>query len=148
MGFFDFLKSKTTDVWLDKNTGLMWQLDIPSNLMTWDEANQYAHNINQKKYGGFTDWRLPTIEELERVYRYKNLDIAWKYKEKAINIVDFEYHFYWSSTLLGERLEKIHSFSNITEETLTNKAWNICIINALAGYDIRTDHQCVRLVRG
>ncbi len=148
MGFFDFLKSKTADVWLDKNTGLMWQLDIPSNLMTWDEANQYANDINQRIYCNFSDWRLPTIEELERVYRYKNLDIAWKYKEKGINTIDSEYKFYWSSTLLGERLEKINSFSNITEETLTNKAWNICITNALAGYDIKTDRQCARLVRG
>ncbi len=148
MGFFDFLKSKTADVWLDKNTGLMWQLDIPSNLMTWDEANQYVNDINQKIYCNFSDWRLPTIEELELVYSYKNLDIAWKYKEKEINTIDSKYKFYWSSTLLGERLGKIHSFSNITEETLINKAWNICITNALAGYDIRTDLQCVRLVRG
>ena len=44
MGFFDFLKSKTIDVWKDNNTGLLWQLDIPLELMTWDEANLYVIN--------------------------------------------------------------------------------------------------------
>lgn len=147
MGFFDFLKDKTADVWVDKNTGLMWQLDIASKLMTWYEAMEYASQLNQQKYCGYNDWRLPTIEEQEWIYRYKNLDIAWKYKEKGINPNDFSRAFYWSSTTLGDRIEKILVLDSVSESDLNDKAWNICITNAMAGYDSKFDKQCVRLVR-
>ena len=147
MGFFDFLKSKTIDVWKDNNTGLLWQLDIPLELMTWDEANLYVININNSSYGGFKDWRLPTIEELEWIYRYENLDIAWKYKEKGVK-TDFQHSFYWSSNELGDRIEKIMYLDDVTTNDLKNKAWNICINSAMAGYDPKFDKQCVRLVRG
>lgn len=147
MGFFDFLKSKTADVWVDKNTNLMWQLDIPSDLMTWNEANKYVFSMNQKQYCGYSDWRLPTIEEQEWVHKYKNLDIAWKYKEKGIELNNFKKAFYWSSTTLGERVSKILDKNSVTQSDLINKAWNICIRNAMAGYDNKTDIFCVRLVR-
>lgn len=147
MGFFDFLKTKTANVWLDKYTGLIWQLDIASNLMTWNEANEYVNDMNQKKYCGYNDWRLPTIEEQERVHRYKNLDIAWKYNEKGINTNDFARNFFWSSTLLGDRIEKIMN-PNVTDYDLQNKAWNININTAGAGYDPLSDKQSVRMVRG
>ncbi len=153
MGFFDFLKTKTgskpktIDVWMDKNTGLLWQLDIENRLMSWYEANEYVENINSMQYGGYSDWRLPTIEEQEWIHRYKNLDIAWKYKEKNIK-TDFLHQFYWSSTLLRDRVEKILDLNSVSEQDMNNKVWNICISNAMAGYDDKTDKQCVRVVRG
>jgi len=147
MGFFDFLKSKTADVWVDKNTSLMWQLDIPLDLMTWDEANAYVKDINSKQYCGYRNWRLPTIEEQEWVHKYKNLDIAWKYNEKGIDPKNFQQAFFWSSTSLGERIEKITDTGSVSDSDMKKKAWNICISNAMAGYDAKTDKQCVRLVR-
>ncbi len=133
------------EVWLDYNTSLVWQLDIENNLFTWDEANQYVIKMNMNQYGGFNDWRLPSIEELEHIYRYKNLDIAWKYNEKNINVTDFAYKFYWSGTLLKDNLEKANSISSNID--INNYVWNIGITNAFAGYDHRSDKQCVRLVR-
>ncbi len=158
MGFLDFLKgdantgiestAKIVDVWVDKNTGLMWELDISRSLMTWNEANVYAETMNSKMYCGYSDWRLPTIEELEWVYKYKNLDIAWKYKEKGVNATDFSNLFYWSSNLLRDRVEKILDLTGLSERHMVNMAWNICITNAIAGYDDIRDKQCLRLVRG
>ena len=147
MGFFDFLKGKTDNVWVDKNTNLMWQVDITLNLMTWYEAESYVKVMNQNQYCGFNNWRLPTIEEQEWIHRYKNLDIAWKYNKIGINPNNFEQAFFWSSTTLGERIGKILDLKSVTEEDLNNKAWNICISNAMSGYDNKTDLQCVRLIR-
>ena len=33
-------------------------------IVTWEEANEYAKKL---RIGGYNDWRLPTIEELERL---------------------------------------------------------------------------------
>lgn len=106
MGFFEFLKSKISYACIDKHTKLMWQLDIPLETMTWSEAISYANDMNNKNYSGFNNWRLPTIEELEWVHKYKNLDIAWKYEEKGVEPKNFRKAFLWSSTTLGERIEK------------------------------------------
>ena len=37
-------------------------------LMTWNDAMQYAKNLRK---GGFSDWRLPTKEELLEIYKIK-----------------------------------------------------------------------------
>ena len=145
MGFWDLFK--TIDVWVDKNTSLMWQLDIENRGFSWIEANEYVANKNLAKYGGYDDWRLPTIEELEFVYRYKNLDIAWKYKDKGIDINDFSQAFYWSSNLLKERMVKILDLNSVNSMDMESKAWNICATNAMAGYDNIMDKQRVRMVR-
>ena len=44
----------------DNNTGLMWQQDPPSDKMSYEEAVEYVENL---ELGGYTDWRLPTIQE-------------------------------------------------------------------------------------
>lgn len=149
MGFFNFFtkRTNTIDIWQDTNTGLMWQLDIEPKLMSWYEANEYVKSINSMNYGGYSDWRLPTIYEQEKVHRYRNLDIAWKYKEKGISVSDFSKAFYWSSTLLENSIEKMLDRDSVSQEDIHNKVWNICISNAMAGYDDKTDKQCVRLVR-
>jgi serine/threonine-protein kinase len=32
--------------------------------MTWENAQAYVKQLNRERYAGFSDWRLPTIEEL------------------------------------------------------------------------------------
>ncbi len=49
----------------DNNTGLMWLKDPASTVVsatyTWDEANQACASL---EFSGYSDWRLPSIEEL------------------------------------------------------------------------------------
>lgn len=47
----------------DKTTGLTWQQSGSEKTMNYDDAQYHINKLNQDKYGGFTDWRLPTLEE-------------------------------------------------------------------------------------
>ena len=42
----------------------MWQQSGSSDAMPWKNAQNYVKQINRERYAGFSDWRLPTIEEL------------------------------------------------------------------------------------
>jgi serine/threonine-protein kinase len=49
---------------VDDATGLMWQRGGPSDgRLTFEEAEEYIAQLNAERWGGFDDWRLPTLEE-------------------------------------------------------------------------------------
>jgi len=49
---------------LDTNSGLMWQRDgSEMPLGTLEMVNKYIENLNTIKLEGYSDWRLPTVEE-------------------------------------------------------------------------------------
>ncbi|MFQ5451280.1 MAG: DUF1566 domain-containing protein [Nitrospinaceae bacterium] len=57
---------------VDRKTGLMWQkgdsyLDVKKGL-NWYEALEYVEEKNAEKFGGYSDWRLPTMEELDKLW--------------------------------------------------------------------------------
>ncbi|MDM8555643.1 TIR domain-containing protein [Desulfococcaceae bacterium HSG7] len=47
----------------DHATGLIWQ-QSGSDWLTYKNAQKYVQKLNRKKFAGFNDWRLPTVEEL------------------------------------------------------------------------------------
>ncbi len=53
---------------VDQATGLMWQQGGSKRALRMGiaekEAWEYVNELNQQAFGGFTDWRLPTVEEL------------------------------------------------------------------------------------
>jgi len=56
-------------------------------MMDWNHAMEYAENLRK---GGFTDWRVPTKEELEIIYKIKD----------ACGIENVNAWWFWSSTNL------------------------------------------------
>jgi len=52
------------DVVIDHATGLIWQKSGSDNYMTYEDAQQYIENLNRQKFADYSDWRLPTIQEL------------------------------------------------------------------------------------
>lgn len=69
------IKEIATDGWrflaynngtvLDTNTGLLWASKDNGEGINWYDAKEYCENY---KGGGYTDWRLPTQEELAGLY--------------------------------------------------------------------------------
>lgn len=50
------------DTVTDIGSGLMWSHTLGSG--NFKKAEKVVAEANQKKLGGFSDWRLPTVEEL------------------------------------------------------------------------------------
>ncbi len=48
---------------IDHATGLIWHQSGSDEEMDWPEAKQWVDDLNDKGYAGYTDWRLPTVEE-------------------------------------------------------------------------------------
>ncbi|MBN2381571.1 DUF1566 domain-containing protein [bacterium] len=91
---------------MDNNTGLVWEVKSPhptdlnfqGHVYTWAEACEtFIIRLNQQKYGGYSDWRLPNKEELRTIVNYNG----------QVPAIDPEYFpeclpaFYWSADIYG-----------------------------------------------
>jgi len=47
----------------DHATGLTWQQGGSEKYLSFKDVEAYIGQLNAKNYGGYTDWRLPTLEE-------------------------------------------------------------------------------------
>ena len=82
---------------LDNNTGLTWEVKTPQNMedaFFYADTEKYAAQVNTAKLGGYADWRLPTIKELEGISDFSQMGPA----------IDSNYFpntsikFFWTST--------------------------------------------------
>lgn len=48
----------------DYAVNLMWQQSGTSEPIPWDQTRDYIGQLNSQQFAGYSDWRLPTIEEL------------------------------------------------------------------------------------
>lgn len=51
--------------WVDPSTGLMWAAKDNGKDVSWKKAMKYCGDL---RLAGYSDWRLPTIDELEGIY--------------------------------------------------------------------------------
>jgi hypothetical protein len=48
---------------MDRTADLIWQQGGSKKEMTFEEAEDYIRDLNKVKYGGYDNWRLPSLEE-------------------------------------------------------------------------------------
>ncbi|MCI0697291.1 DUF1566 domain-containing protein [candidate division KSB1 bacterium] len=76
--YVPYVRDKETLVF-DITTGLSWQQSGSPDQLIFEQAQDYVKELNAKKYAGFNDWRLPTLEEamslMERETKQGNLYI-------------------------------------------------------------------------
>jgi hypothetical protein len=103
----DFELQQNGLVVFDDATGLMWQQSGSQEYMNYSKAENYIRDLNNKRFAGFTDWRLPTLEEamslmepekhgelyLDAIFDHKQTWIwtADKFSASAAWVVNFYY---------------------------------------------------------
>ncbi len=50
---------------VDGETGLEWQLRPSDDPMVWKDGVAYVETLNKNRFGGHSDWRLPSTNELK-----------------------------------------------------------------------------------
>ncbi len=124
----------------DKKTGLMWKqcsegltgLDCMTGAITkytWQQAVVLPTAQNTTGFAGFTDWRLPNVEELRSIAAINCVSPA--INETAFPNVAVPY-LYWSSSP--------YAYDG-------NKAWTIFFGSGSSGNAFRGNEYRVRLVR-
>ncbi|MES0336160.1 MAG: DUF1566 domain-containing protein [Candidatus Magnetobacterium sp. LHC-1] len=88
-----------TNTVTDNLTGLVWTKDanLPAAIKAWPGALDYVASMNTGAGTyGYTDWRLPNINELESLVNAEQANPAtWLNSQGFTNVQPF---YYWSST--------------------------------------------------
>ncbi|MCX6190118.1 MAG: DUF1566 domain-containing protein [Bacteroidetes bacterium] len=111
-----YVLSADTKTVYDKNTGLTWMSSpntnntgpVKANRMTYSAAQTWVGTVNGLKYGGFSDWRIPTIKEIYSLYSSRGTDPS-SFIGTDLSVltpfIDTNYFkFKWGNTATGERL--------------------------------------------
>lgn len=128
----------TDEIIVDDATGLQWQRELPESYSgctvgepaglrcKWEEAVNYCETLN---YGGYEDWRLPSINELASITNYgKNnpsIDLS-----VFPNIPSWPL---WSTSVY------YHD---------SDYAWNVWFEDGVSSANIKTSSYYVKCVRG
>lgn len=85
----------------DNITGLTWQQDYDNSAVYWTDAKAVPAVLNAQNYGGYSDWRLPTIKEL---YSLWNGSTGWPFIDAETFPIsyasqdDLSHAIFWSAT--------------------------------------------------
>lgn len=86
----------------DGLTDLMWTKDanLKGSVTTWQEALDFIESLNESKYLGYNDWRLPDRIELKSLVDHSGFSLVLTSGHPFINIPYSSSHLtgYWSST--------------------------------------------------
>jgi len=102
-GINDFIDNEDGTI-TDRATGLMWMQTGSTDTYTWEEALAYAESFEA---AGYSDWRLPTIKELQSIVDYTRSPDAtnspaissfFSLTSMVNEAGQIDYGFYWSST--------------------------------------------------
>lgn len=124
---------RSAQVVIDHATGLMWQRSGSLTSLSHKEAEGYIQGLNQEGYGGFTDWRFPTSEELASVLERRGINNGL-FIDPAFDSVQ---QSCWTADLIAQK-----DHSRFAHFTLHNRKYFI-----QDPYDHNTYHSWVRAVR-
>lgn len=110
----------------DPKTRLMWAKEGSGSELNFKSAEKYCKDLVLPSKGGYTDWRLPTREELLTIVDDKKFDPA------IDPVFVCKSSWYWTATPLAGG---------------TGGAWMVYFYNGRAVWDDRDSYGYVRPVR-
>ena len=105
----------------DRATHLMWEKGGVSERRTFLDALKYGQDLNNRRFGGYSDWRVPTIEELASL-----LESSWKNEDLFIDpVFDTQQRSCWSTDTQGlERAWKVDFYLGyVADDPMTFLHW-------------------------
>ena len=127
----------------DHATGLMWAKADSGEVMDWDAALAYAENST---LGGYGDWRLPNVKELQSIVDYTRSPSAadaanvgpaidthsFEITELPAGTTNYEtdYGYFWSSTSAyfgGDSLEYYYAWYVPSERRSVTPAMTLMV---------------------
>ena len=101
----------------DNNTGLTWQRSPDTDgdgvltrkdKLTWAQAQKFSAKLNAAQFGGFDDWRLPTIKELYSLFDCRGTDPSGPQRTDTSRLTPYIdtkfFKFAYGDTRTGERV--------------------------------------------
>ncbi|MBV6342392.1 DUF1566 domain-containing protein [Candidatus Magnetobacterium casense] len=124
----------------DTLTGLVWSKDgvVPKvgscvdGIKNWQGALDYVVCLNTNKYLGYSDWRLPNVNELESLINAGQADTSvWLNKQGFTNV---QSNYYWSSTTCAK-------------DGNTSTAWGVRMASGSVGSTLKSSYHYVWPIR-
>ena len=87
---------------MDTKTGLMWAAKDNGGGINWANAKTYCDNY---RGGGYTDWRMPTQDELAGLYDPKTSTLKYGVLSLHLtNLIEFTHSYGWASETRGSEV--------------------------------------------
>jgi len=91
----------------DKSTGLLWLRKISNESISLSKARGVAHKLKVEKFASCSDWQLPYLEDLTRIFSYASSPGYTGKKSKGypadyfntIGFTGITSDFYWSESI-------------------------------------------------
>lgn len=75
--------------------------------LSWEMSKDYAKKKNKEKFGGFSDWRLPTRKELKSLFDRRKKG-KWTYEKSErfyiSAVFELAYCYFWTSEGFDDKL--------------------------------------------
>jgi hypothetical protein len=123
---------------VDRDSSLMWANCESSKELNWHDAIAYAESLNRDQFAGYSDWRVPSLDELMSL-NYEHFEkegfpmlCDWLRKQ---GFEDTTGSYYWSSTTVPFNPDIVSVLFLCTGNIISrNKAEYFCV-------------RCVRIVQ-
>ncbi len=147
----------------DNNTGLTWVQSPETNgdstldsddKLTWADAMAFPATLNAQSFGGYNDWRVPTIKELYSLIDFSGTDPSGPDIVNLIPFIDTDYFdFAYGDESAGERIIDAQYWSSTQYVASGDQVFGVNFADGrIKGYGLMGPsgemEQFIRCVRG